>query len=125
MSKNGLSIFWFRRDLRLHDNHGLYKALCEGNSVLPIFIFDKNILDKLEKKDDARVTFLHRQITSLKLELNALGKDLHVLYGDPLEELERLFGEAHAQELYINRDYEPYARYRDCLLYTSPSPRDA
>ena len=53
MSK--ISIFWFRRDLRLHDNAGLFHALNSGNPVLPIFIFDKNILDKLEDKRDRRV----------------------------------------------------------------------
>ena len=64
-----INIFWFRRDLRLHDNAGLYHALKSGNSVVPIFIFDKNILDKLEDRDDARVTFLYDTLTELKAEL--------------------------------------------------------
>ena len=55
-----VSIFWFRRDLRLEDNAGLWKALKSGHPVVPIFIFDRNILDKLQDKSDARVSFLHQ-----------------------------------------------------------------
>ncbi|HCX75284.1 MAG TPA: deoxyribodipyrimidine photolyase, partial [Algoriphagus sp.] len=58
-----ITIFWFRRDLRLEDNTGLYYALQQEENVLPLFIFDSNILDKLEDKQDARVQFIHEQIT--------------------------------------------------------------
>src|SRR4051812_1556054 len=78
--KQTINIFWFRRDLRLDDNAGLYHALKSGNSVLGIFIFDPAILDKLEDKDDARVTFIYNTIKDLKSELEQHGSSLLVLY---------------------------------------------
>ena len=71
-------IFWFRRDLRLNDNAGLYRALKAGIPVLPIFIFDKNILSKLQNKQDKRVEFIHTAITNLDAELQKLGSSLQV-----------------------------------------------
>ena len=58
--------FWFRRDLRVNENHGFYQALNSGNKVKPIFIFDTNILSKLSQKNDARVEFIHQQLSNLK-----------------------------------------------------------
>jgi len=77
-----ISIFWFRRDLRLADNAALYHALKSDYPVLPLFIFDNNILDKLPK-DDARVTFIYQTIEDLKKELQQQGSDLLVKYGAP------------------------------------------
>jgi deoxyribodipyrimidine photo-lyase len=59
-----ITVFWFRRDLRLNDNAGLYRALKNGKIVLPVFIFDKTILGKLENKNDRRVEFIHNAITN-------------------------------------------------------------
>jgi deoxyribodipyrimidine photo-lyase len=64
--KTGINIFWFRRDLRLEDNAALYHALEKGKPVLPIFIFDRAILDELENKNDSRVNFIHRSVISLQ-----------------------------------------------------------
>ncbi len=108
-----ISIFWFRRDLRLHDNAGLYHALKNGTPVLPIFIFDTNILDNLEERDDARVTFLHDTILELQTELEKLGSTLKVFYGKPLEVFKTLIETEHIQSVYTNKDYEPYAHQRD------------
>ena len=80
-----VSIFWFRRDLRLEDNAGLYHALKSGQSVLPLFIFDTTILDKLDDKTDKRVQFIHAEIERLNIELTALGSGLLVKTGNPLE----------------------------------------
>ena len=91
MSK--VSIFWFRRDLRLHDNAGLYHALKSGNPVLPIFIFDKNILDKLEDKKDRRVVFIHNILSEIQNELNQFGASLLVKYGTPEEIFPALLNE--------------------------------
>lgn len=112
MNKNS-SIFWFRRDLRLSDNAGLYHALKDGTSVQCIFIFDTDILDLLEDKKDARVHFIYLQIVSLKKELNKLGSDLWVFYGKPSAIFERLFNEYTFQKVYCNHDYEPKAKQRD------------
>ena len=80
-----MNIFWFRRDLRLEDNAGLYHALKSGEKVQCIFIFDKSILSKLEDKADARVSFIHEQITRLQKELNALGSSIWVYHSTPAE----------------------------------------
>lgn len=108
-----INIFWFRRDLRLNDNIGLHYALQDGKAVLPIFIFDKNILDKLEDKDDARVNFLHDRITEISKQLQKYGSSLCVFYGNPREVFEQLTTEYQIDGVYTNRDYEPYAKERD------------
>lgn len=110
--KSQINIFWFRRDLRLEDNAGLYHALKSDNPVLPIFIFDKNILDKLPKSD-ARVTFIHQTISNLKTQLNKLGTDLIVEYGLPEEIWRKLLSKFEIATVYANQDYEPYAKERD------------
>lgn len=111
MSK--ISIFWFRRDLRLHDNAALYHALKSGNLVLPIFIFDKNILDKLEDKRDRRVEFIHSVIEEIQAELQQLGSTIVVKYGTPEEIFPALLNEYEVTAIYTNHDYEPYAHERD------------
>ncbi len=114
-----INIFWFRRDLRLQDNAGLYRALKDKNPVLPIFIFDKNILDKLEDRDDARVTFLHNTLTELKAELETLGSTLHVFYGNPIDVFTKITQNTEGpsiEKVYTNHDYEPYATERDNVI---------
>ncbi len=108
-----LSIFWHRRDLRLDDNHGLFRALQGDVPVLPLFILDRNILDDLEDRDDARVTFIHQQLERLQAEYRAAGGDLRVEYGFPLEVWGKLLNTLPIKAVYTNRDYEPYARERD------------
>ena len=83
--KQSVTLFWFRRDLRLSDNHGLYEALKSSDAVLPVFIFDKNILDALENKKDKRVSFIHQTLKNLNDELLKVGSSLYVLYDEPLE----------------------------------------
>ena len=80
-----ITLFWFRRDLRLEDNVGLNTALHEGNNVLPLFIFDTDILQRLQK-NDARVNFLHNRIEELNRQLQPKGKKIHVFQGKPLDE---------------------------------------
>ena len=108
-----INVFWFRRDLRLQDNAGLYHALKSGHPVLPIFIFDKKILDYLEDPDDARVTFLHDTLTKLKSELEALGSTLLVFYGNPLDVWQKMTAEYAIKKVFTNHDFEPYPLQRD------------
>ncbi|MCC7467108.1 MAG: deoxyribodipyrimidine photo-lyase [Saprospiraceae bacterium] len=108
-----VSIFWFRRDLRLHDNAGLYHALKSGLPVLPIFIFDEHILDDLSDRQDARVTFIHRSLQHLKEELEALGSTLWVFKGRPDEVWTQLLDKLPVGAVYTNHDFEPYAIRRD------------
>ena len=112
-----VSLFWFRRDLRLEDNAGLLKALESGVPVLPIFIFDPNILSKLEDTHDARVSFLHERLQHLKAQLEDLGSDLLVFYDKPLNVFKSLCLQYEVTGLFFNRDYEPYARERDKAVY--------
>lgn len=114
MSK--ISIFWFRRDLRLTDNTALYYALKEGIPVLPIFIFDRNILDKLEDKKDARVQFIQETLSGINQQLAALGSGLTTFYGSPLEAYQQLSDEYDISSVFTNRDYEPYAKERDAEI---------
>ncbi len=111
-----IALFWHRRDIRLQDNAGLYHALKDNLPVLPLFIFDKQILDKLADKADKRVTFIHEQITLLKQELQGLGSDLQVEYGNPTEVWEQLITHLPIKAVYTNHDYEPYALERDAAL---------
>lgn len=107
-----LSIFWFRRDLRLEDNVGLYHALKDSNPVLPLFIFDKNILSNLPK-EDARVEFIHESLLSMNEELIQKKSSLLVKYGTPEKIFKSLLVEFSISKVYTNHDYEPYAIERD------------
>jgi deoxyribodipyrimidine photo-lyase len=108
-----LSVFWFRRDLRLNDNAGLYRALKAGVPILPIFIFDTDILDKLDNKADKRVTYIHNAIQQLQQQLTGMGSSLHVWHGRPADVFDRLLAEYKVTTVYTNHDYEPYAIARD------------
>ncbi|WP_214072208.1 deoxyribodipyrimidine photo-lyase [Mucilaginibacter sp. dw_454] len=107
------TIFWFRRDLRLDDNAGLYHALKSGNPVLCLFIFDPAILDKLDNKQDTRVTFIYDTIKELQEELQAHGSSLLVIYNDVKQAWHKVLKEYDVAAVYTNHDYEPYAETRD------------
>ena len=111
--KEKVNIFWFRRDLRLHDNAGLYHALKEGTPVLPVFIFDKDILDKLEDSNDKRVAFIYSCLEELQQQLVSVGSGLFVYYGYPIDVFRSLNEEFAIQKVFTNHDYEPYALERD------------
>ncbi len=110
------NVFWFRRDLRLEDNAGLYHALKSGKPVLPIFIFDKNILDKLTDKKDRRVSFIHQALASLQAQLRSLSSSLLVFYGTPETVFPQLLSEYAIEGIYTNHDYESYAQQRDNMV---------
>lgn len=117
MKKKEVSIFWFRRDLRLEDNAALWMALKSPYPVLPIFIFDKNILSQLENKRDARVLFIYRELRRIQKELTALGSSIHTFFGTPQEVFDELTTLYDVKMVFTNRDYEPYARRRDQLIF--------
>ena len=108
-----VNIFWFRRDLRLIDNAGLYHALKSENPVLPVFIFDKNILDKLADKTDRRVAFIHAALEEMQSFLIKMGSSLQIFYTTPLEVFEKLSEKYNIEKVFANNDYEPYAKERD------------
>ncbi len=107
-----VSLFWFRRDLRLEDNKALNAALNSGNIVLPLFIFDQEILNKLEV-NDARVAFIHQCLESINRKLTALRSGLSVYTGRPSDVFKKLLAEFDLEAVYTNADYEPYALKRD------------
>ncbi|TCK64887.1 deoxyribodipyrimidine photo-lyase [Winogradskyella wandonensis] len=114
--KQPLNIFWFRRDLRLDDNVGFLEALKDENPVLPIFIFDKEILDKLHE-DDARVTFIHQTLQDMRQTLQQeYDSSIAMFYGTPLEIYKQLTEDYEIDKVFTNRDYEPYARQRDSKI---------
>jgi deoxyribodipyrimidine photo-lyase len=113
MAKQTVHICWLRRDLRLHDNAALYHALKEGIPVIPVFVFDRSILDKLIDKQDRRVEFIHLAITAMQQQLQQLGSSLEVFYGFPAEVFQQLAEKYTIKKVFANHDYEPYAKERD------------
>jgi deoxyribodipyrimidine photo-lyase len=107
-----ISVFWFRRDLRLEDNTALAKAVSSGLPVLPLFIFDPQIIDELNV-DDARISFIYSQLQKIHRQLAALNSSLHILKGEPLAIWKDLLTSYEIHAVYVNKDYEPYAIARD------------
>lgn len=113
MQTTKINIHWFRRDLRLEDNTSLFHALKSENPILCLFIFDTNILNKLNNKEDARVQFILQEINRLSDELRAVGSDILVKTGDPVSVWKDIIQEYSIDHVFTNHDYEPYARERD------------
>lgn len=107
-----IAVFWFRRDLRLEDNTALFHAFNSKAPVLPIFIFDTDILQKLPK-DDTRVTFIYDELVKLNKRLARHHRGISMYYGKPLDIFHKLSAKFNITAIYINRDYEPYALQRD------------
>ena len=108
-----ISIFWFRRDLRIDDNIGLYNALKSGSKVLPIFIFDPEILNHFSDKKNFQVGFLIQFVKELDAKLRELGSSLSVFHKSPIDVFEVLTQKYNVKEVYFNQDYEPSIIRRD------------
>ncbi|WP_035568048.1 cryptochrome/photolyase family protein [Hymenobacter sp. IS2118] len=111
-----ICLFWHRRDLRTHDNAGLAAALASGLPVVPLFIYDKEILDHLPEKADARLTFIYDEVEKLAAETEKAGGTFLARYGAPLAVLETLLKEFEVAAVHTNEDYEPYATKRDAAV---------
>lgn len=118
MNKKEVAIFWFRRDLRLNDNTGLYHALKSGLPIIPIFIFDTDILSRLENKQDARVQFIHTTLSSIKDTLNTIDRDLLIFHDTVIHAFNQLKEMYVIKAIYCNTDYEPNALERDKRVAT-------
>lgn len=114
--KKEISVCWFRRDLRLEDHAALYHALKGRYPVVPLFIFDQNILSRLSNKQDARLTFIHQTLETLNAKLNDLGSTFEFKYGTPEQAWAEILKAYDVKAVYVNHDYEPYARERDDAL---------
>jgi deoxyribodipyrimidine photo-lyase len=107
-----MNIFWFRRDLRLEDNVALFKANLDKETVIPLFIFDIDIIESLQK-DDARITFIYYTLKDIDVELKKLNSSLLIKIGKPIDVWENLISEFSINKVFYNKDYEPYAIARD------------
>ncbi|MGI4749612.1 MAG: cryptochrome/photolyase family protein [Janthinobacterium lividum] len=114
--KQSINLFWFRRDLRLHDNAGFYRALKSGKPVLPVFIFDTVILDKLDDKDDSRVTFIYQSLAEIDKQLKASGSSVLIKNTSPENAWKEILDEYEIDTVFTNQDYEPYAKERDAAI---------
>jgi deoxyribodipyrimidine photo-lyase len=117
-NNEAINIFWFRRDLRIEDNAGLYHALNAGFKVAPIFIFDTNIVEQIEVNPDSRVMFICSALSALQSNLRSEGSLLQVFKGTPSEVFIMLSEKLHIKAVYTNKDYEPYAIKRDTEVAT-------
>ena len=115
MSQQQVAVFWFRRDLRLEDNVGLFHALQSQYPVIPLFIFDETILDSLPK-NDARVGFIHDSLSKINHKLQEMGSSLLVKKGKTQDVWQQLIQEFEVKEVFFNKDYEPYAIKRDLAI---------
>lgn len=111
-----IAIFWFRRDLRLEDNAGLFSALKGNYPVLPVFIFDPNILNHLTDKSDARVSFIHQRLENINQQLKPFKSSIFTFFKEPKSAFEELLSMFAVREVFTNRDYEPYALKRDEVI---------
>jgi deoxyribodipyrimidine photo-lyase len=111
--KQTVTLFWFRRDLRLTDQRGLAEALKSAHPVVPVFIFDPHILEKLEDADDARVNFIWECLSELHENLKEFQSSLEVLYCSPYEGFQQLIRKYDVKSVFANHDYEPFAIKRD------------
>ncbi|PLX13091.1 MAG: deoxyribodipyrimidine photolyase [Marinilabiliales bacterium] len=112
---NKIRVFWFRRDLRLEDNAGLFNALAGKSSVLPIFIFDDNIIDELPE-EDARISFIYSNLKDIDEKLKTFGSGLKIYKGKPEKVWEQILEDYDVEAVYANEDYEPYAIKRDAEI---------
>ncbi len=124
MSAGKISVFWFRRDLRWDDNAGLYHALQGDYPVLPLFIFDKNILDDLEDKRDARVAFIRDTLDGMNEKLASRGSSILFKYDTPENAFREILAAYDIRRVFTNRDYEPYALERDETIRQLLAERD-
>jgi deoxyribodipyrimidine photo-lyase len=108
-----ITLFWHRRDLRFQDNAGLAAALQSGYPVLPLFIYDRDILDNLPSRNDARLTFIYDEVERLAQEAAQAGGGLVARYGKPVDVIRQLLQDYEVAAVYTNEDYEPYATRRD------------
>lgn len=115
MDEKAISIFWFRRDLRLDDNYGLFQALQSNTKVIPLFIFDETILNRLPK-NDPRVGFIHESLSKINDQLQEHGSSLLIKKGKPETIWASLIEDYSITSVFFNKDYEPSAIDRDTSI---------
>lgn len=109
------ALFWFRNDLRLEDNVALKQALSKYDSVACIYIFEKDFLKNLKKKD-LTMDFLYKAISNLKNELRALGSDLIIKLGDHTVEIPNIAKKFGVNAIVTNKLYSPKEVLKEDLI---------
>ena len=112
-NKTVVNIVWMRRDLRLEDNTALFHALKTRENVLLLFIFNPDILERLEVRPDFRVNFIYKTLVGIKETLEKIGSSIYIAHGRPQDVFKKMADEFHICSVYTNRDYEPYSLLRD------------
>lgn len=112
------SIYWFRRDLRIHDNTALYNALSQSETIIPVFIFDTNIIDTLDT-EDRRISFIWESLLDIQSRFQTLGSELLIYEGNPTHIIPQIIQKSQAEALFYNEDYEIYAMERDTEIQSS------
>ncbi len=111
----GLSLFIFRRDLRLEDNTGLIAALLESEEVAPCFIFDHRQLEGGYFSNNA-FQFMLGSLEELAASLEKKGGRLHLFSGKPEGIVGNLASSGKISSVHLNRDYTPFSRARDSAI---------
>lgn len=112
-----LSLFIFRRDLRINDNTALYHALKESKRVIPCFIFDPHqVGDSNHYKSTNAIQFMVESLQDVESQLKAQDAKLYLFYGDTLKTITHILDAAPIDAVYINADYTPYAQTRDSAI---------
>ena len=114
--KKVVNIFWMHRDLRLDDNTALFHALKTRENVLPLYIFNTDIIERLEFRPETRINFIYESLQEIKTTLEKLGSGICVMYGKPLDVFKKLLSEYHICSVYTNRDYDPYSTYMELYV---------
>jgi deoxyribodipyrimidine photo-lyase len=114
--KTVVNLFWMQRDLRLYDNTALFHALKTRENVLPLFIFNPDILERIEFRPVYRVNFIYQKLLEIKTELEKIGSSILVFYGKPLDVFKKLLSEYHVCSVYTNRDYDPYSTFQELYI---------
>lgn len=112
-----ISLFIFRRDLRLADNTSLLAALEQSSQVIPCFIFDPNqVTNKNAYKSDFCLQFMRESLLDLQAQLAARGAKLFLFYGEPLSVIKKIHQQTSFEAIFVNSDYTPFSKQRDSIL---------
>lgn len=122
--KYRLSLVWIRRDLRLHDHHALCEALRQSEKVQIVFVFDRDILERLEDPEDLRVEFIWESLREIQRDLEAQGGELLMAHASALTALPAMAASLGAEAVFTNEDYEPSAKHRDALVEADLQSRE-
>ncbi|KAI3854905.1 hypothetical protein MKX03_009063 [Papaver bracteatum] len=106
---NGVSIVWFRNDLRVLDNEALYRAWMSSQSVLPVYCVDPRNFGTTHyfgfpKTGALRAQFLIECLADLKKNLMKRGLNLVIRHGKPEDILPSIAKAVGAHTIYAHKE---------------------